>query len=363
MVTNLPAKSKALWAKAMLEKDPKIKLELLKQFYSSFPKHKSTEKLEMQLKRQMRSLEDEIERRKKKHAKVVNIWGIKKEADLQLGIIGKLNETIEYFNKVTKMQVDFFETFARPIVGTIKADSILLQTILCPFDSQIGESKQKKIGNLLGNIDLLMIILPESGHLEYLIDVINWLSQYNITITLLKKDVKIETTGTGGIRVVGKSRFCSENEIKQFLYEYKIMNGIIKVSEETTLEDIESTIFGQVSKPGIILYRNSKQEIDVRSNYKNISLVPLESDKHDLLKIILDTLGLIRVYTKRRDTEIAEHPILVKKGAPVIEAAKIIHKELAENFLYAKLIRAKEEIKVGKYFILNDGDIIEVRSK
>lgn len=65
MVTNLPARAKALWAKAMTTKDPKEKLELLKQFYSSFPKHKSTERLEMQLKRQMKGLEEEIEKKRK----------------------------------------------------------------------------------------------------------------------------------------------------------------------------------------------------------------------------------------------------------------------------------------------------------
>ncbi|MEM3403555.1 MAG: TGS domain-containing protein [Nitrososphaeria archaeon] len=363
MVTNLPAKSKALWARAMLEKDPKVKLELLRQFYSSFPKHKSTEKLEMQLKRQMKSLEEEIERRKKKYGKVVNIWNIKKETDIQLAVIGKLNESIEYFSKVTKVRVDPFEAFARPIVGTIQSDSIPLQTILCPFDSQIGEIKQKKIANLLSNADLLIIILPENEHLKYLTEVIDWLSQNNITIKVFKKYVRIEATGTGGIRVVGKSKFCNESEIRKFLYEYKIINGIIKVSEETTLEDIESTIFGQTSKPGLILYWNSKQEIDVKNNYKSISLTPLKTEKQDLLKIILDILGLIRVYTKGRDTEVAERPILLKRGSQVIEAAKVIHKELAEDFLYAKLIRANEEFKVGKYFILNDGDIIEVRSK
>ncbi|MGQ9781720.1 MAG: TGS domain-containing protein [Nitrososphaeria archaeon] len=363
MVTNLPAKSKALWAKAMLARNPKEKLELLKQFYSSFPKHKATERLEMQLKRQMKGLEEEIERGRKKHGTVVNIWSIKKSGELQLAIIGRLDEAIEYFRELTNKKIEIFDVYTRPNIGTMKINFVILQVILCPFDDRLSDDRQKKIGSLLYNIDLLLVILPEKEPVKYLSDLISWLTQYNITLTSRKREAKIEHTGTGGIRIVGKSRFCIEEQIKQFLFEYKITDGIVKISEETTLEDVEAVVFGQINKPALILCKNQEQEALMRSSFTIIPSMLLTFEKNDLLNRILGILGLIRIYTKGRGSQVAERPILVRKGANVVEVAKIIHNKMAENFMYAKLWRGRKEIKVGRNFVLEDGDVIEIRSK
>jgi len=363
MSTNLPARAKALWAKAMVSKDPKEKLELLRQFYSSFPKHKSTERLEMQLKRQMKGLEEEIERKKKKHGKVVNIWYIKKGEELQLAVIGRLKESIEYFSKLTGKMVDLFDTYTKPTIRAIKMDSVLLQGILCPFDKELSEERQRKMGNLLNNMDLLIIVLPESEHIQYCSDVINWLAQYNIIPALKNKEVEIERTGTGGIRIVGKSKFCTEDQIRQFLQDYKIVNGIIKISEETKLDDIEAMLYGQISKPALVLCRNSRQETEIKANFKNVPFITSTYNNHYFLEQVLEILGLIRIYTKGHGSEVAERPILVGKESNILEVAKTIHKELAENFIYAKLWRAGEEIRVGRNFILNDKDVVEIRSR
>jgi hypothetical protein len=363
MVTNLPAKSKALWTKAMLAKDPKEKLELLKQFYSSFPKHKATERLEMQLKRQMKGLEEEIERRKKRHGTVVNVWSVKKSDELQLAIIGRLDDVTEYFQELTNKRLDIFDVYSRPNIGTMKVDSVLMQAVLCPFDDQLSGERQKKVGGLLYNMDLLLVILPEQESVKYLSDLVSWLSQYNIMLTSRKREVKIEQTGTGGIRIVGKSSFCTEEQIRQFLFDYKIMNGIVKISEETTIEDIEAMVFGQINKPALVICRSPEQETQMRSNFTSIASMQLPFEKHDLFNKILEILDLMRIYTKGHGSQVAERPVLVRKGANVVELARIIHNKMADNFMYAKLWRGTEEIKVGRNFILEDGDVVEIKSK
>jgi len=363
MVTNLPAKAKSIWAKAMMAKEPEEKLELLKQFYSSFPKHKATERLEVQIKRQIKKLEEEIENKKRKHGKVINIWNVKKEGDIQITVIGKIYDAIDFFEKIVGLKINQFEVYTRPQIGTLKIDSVLLQILLCPFDKTIGEEKQKRFSNLLYNADLLLIILPENNHTNYLGELIEWLHEYNIVLNIKMKEVKIERTSVGGIRIVGKSKFVSEEEIKNFLREYHIDNGIVKISIETTLEDLEAIIFGQISKPAIILYDNEKQKIDIKNIFMDACFLNKIFEKKLFLDKILEILGMIRIYTRGKDEIIAERPILVEKGKKVIDVAKIIHKEMAENFLYAKLIRDGNEIKVGKYFPLEDGDIIEIRSR
>jgi hypothetical protein len=193
--------------------------------------------------------------------------------------------------------------------------------------------------------------------------VINWLTQYNIIPALKNKEVEIERTGTGGIRIVGKSKFCTEDQIRQFLQDYKIVNGIIKVSEETKLDDIEAVLYGQISKPALVLCRNSRQETEIKANFKNVPFITSTYDNHYFLEQVLEILGLIRIYTKGHGSEVAERPILVGQESNILEVAKTIHKELAENFIYAKLWRAGEEIRVGRNFILNDKDVVEIRSR
>ncbi len=363
MVTNLPAKAKAIWAKAMIVKDPEEKLELLKQFYSSFPKHKATERLEVQIKRQIKRLEEEIENKRKKHGKVINIWNVKKEGDIQVTVLGTFYDTLNFFEKIVGLEIDQFEVYTRPQIGTLKIDSILLQVLLCPFDESIGEEKQKKISNLLYNADLFLIILPNSNYITYFNKLISWLEQNNIILNAKRKEVKIERTSEGGIRIVGKSKFITDEEIKNFLREYNIVNGIVKVSIETTLEDLETVIFGQVSKPAILLCNNIEQEREIKKYYTEVYNLKVFFEQKELLKSVLEILGVIRVYTRRKDGVVAERPLLVEKGKTVIDVAKIIHKEMAKNFLYAKLNRNGEELKVGKYFILEDGDIVEIRSR
>lgn len=363
MVTNLPAKAKAIWAKAMIAKDSEEKLELLKQFYSSFPKHKATERLEVQIKRQIKRLEEEIENKRKKHGKVINIWNVKKEGDMQVTVLGTFYDTLDFFEKIVGLKIDQFEVYTRPQIGTLKIDSILLQVLLCPFNESIGEKKQKKFSNLLYNADLFLIILPDNNYITYFNKLASWLEQNNIILNAKRKEVKIERTSERGIRIVGKSKFITDGEIKNFLREYNIVNGIVKVSIETTLEDLEAVIFGQVSKPAILLCNNIEQEKEMKKYYTEVYNLNMFFEQKELLKRILEIFGVIRVYTRRKDGIVAERPLLVEKGKTVIDVAKTIHNEMAKNFLYAKLNRNGEELKVGKYFILEDGDIVEIRSR
>lgn len=363
MVTNLPAKAKAIWTKAMMAKDPEEKLELLKQFYSSFPKHKATERLEVQIKRQIKKLEEEIENKKKKHGKVLNIWNVKKEGDIQVTVLGTFNDVLEFFEKIIGLKVDQFEAYTRPQIGTLKIDSILLQVLLCPFDESLSEEKQKKFSNLLYNADLFLIILPNTDYTTYFNKLITWLEQNNIILNAKRKEAKIERTSEGGIRVVGKSMFITEEEIKNFLREYNIFNCIVRVSVETTLEDLEAVLFGQVSKPAILLCNNIEQEEIKKYYYLEVYNLNRFFKEKDFLKKVLEILGIIRVYTRRKDGIVAERPLLIERGKTVIDIAKIIHNEMAKNFQYAKLNRNGEELKVGKYFILEDGDIVEIRSR
>jgi len=60
---NLPAEARHKWNEVTLTKNPETKLQLMDEFLSLVPKHKGTDKLCGQVKRQMAQLREEIEKR------------------------------------------------------------------------------------------------------------------------------------------------------------------------------------------------------------------------------------------------------------------------------------------------------------
>ena len=65
MPANLPPDAKAKWHDVTQTKNPETRLQLMGEFLSLVPKHKGTEKMCAQVKRQMAQIRDEIEEKKK----------------------------------------------------------------------------------------------------------------------------------------------------------------------------------------------------------------------------------------------------------------------------------------------------------
>jgi Predicted GTPase len=66
MPANLPPEARAKWRKVMEARSQEEKLQALQEFLSSVPKHKGTEKLRMNITRQIAALRREIEEKKRR---------------------------------------------------------------------------------------------------------------------------------------------------------------------------------------------------------------------------------------------------------------------------------------------------------
>ena len=92
MVTNLPQQAKIKWNEVTLTKNPEERLRLMGEFMSLVPKHKGTEKLQRQVKRQMAQLREDIEKKKKQAKRSGGpSYYIQKAGAAQVAIIGPAN--------------------------------------------------------------------------------------------------------------------------------------------------------------------------------------------------------------------------------------------------------------------------------
>jgi len=364
MPTNLPEQAKAKWAEAIAAKDPAQKLRLLKEFYSSFPKHKGTEKLEMSIKRQIVSLEEELERaRLRRRTAVRSEWIIKKEGALQAAVMSSLETSLEFFNTTSRQNAKLHEALASPLVGALKGAGLSLQLVLTPFDKRIGEGKQERFLSIARNSDIILTPLKEEGR-DYVRDLIEWFEEHNIEVKKPKLDVEIKQTPSGGIRVVGSSDYISEREVVDLLCSYMIKNAIVEVSRKATLDDLEAVVFGREARNLQIIPLRAEAVNEVREMGFNNVIYIGSLDPNELVEQILSKLGKIRIYTKAPNSQPVGKPILLNEDATVVDLAAEIHKDFLRFFSYARIWREglPEGVKVGRNFRLKDKDVVELHT-
>jgi ribosome-interacting GTPase 1 len=88
---------------------------------------------------------------------------------------------------------------------------------------------------------------------------------------------------------------------------------------------------------------------------------------NELGKALMESLGIIRVYTKEPGSrKPTGRPFSLKRGTTIGDLAKNIHKEFISNFMFA-MVWAKRlpfsPKKVGLGFVLEDGDVVEIHTR
>ena len=76
--------------------------------------------------------------------------------------------------------------------------------------------------------------------------------------------------------------------------------------------------------------------------------------------------NMIRIYTKERGKEPERKPIVMKRGSTVRDVAERIHEDFAKYFKFAKVWGKSAKFpgeRVGLEHVLEDGDVIEIRTK
>ncbi len=387
MVTNLPQEAKMKWNEVTLTRNPEDRLRLMGEFLSLVPKHKGTEKLCRQVKRQMAQLRDDIEEKKKQAKKGGGpSYFVQKAGAAQVAVIGPANVgRSSLLRAITNSQVEVtdwpFGTTV-PTPGMLPYEDIQFQLVEIPpivEGSSEGRAEGYKNLSQTRNADgiVIMVDLSNDPVGSYLM-VQEELSNSRIFTVEPLGGVEIQKRGYGrDVQFIweGELLDCSNEEVVALLNEYKIRSALVRIRGMVTLDVVEDAIFGNaVYRPTLVIANKADISVDLGTLDKlRQATEPLEvlvfSAKKDveLAKLIgrklFERLHITRIYTKEPGKEPAKDPIVAKGNITVGELAKMIHNDFYERFKYARIWGPAAKFpneKVGLDRELLDGTIIQL---
>ncbi|MCS7136582.1 MAG: FeoB small GTPase domain-containing protein [Nitrososphaerota archaeon] len=381
MPTNLPAEAKAKLAKYREARTHEEKIKALEEAISCIPHHKHTEKMLRQLKKRLAQLRRELEHKPAKGGRRDD-FSIEREGAAQVVLLGATNtgksSLLAMLTNAKPEIANYPMTTRRPIPGMMEYEDVEIQIVELPaiLTETLEETSiaYKSLG-MARNADLIVVVLDASNRpLEQFRKIVEMLEDVGVVLKKERTKVILEKKDSGGIRLVTFGKFNGTvDEIKRLLESVGIRNAVVKIIGDATIEDIEEqVIYEFVYKKGLVilnkfdLMSGNIDEIEDLNLQLETPLVKISAKDgkglEELKRLIFENLGLMRVYTQK-DGVIARKPIVVPIGTTVGQLAYLIHKELAENFRYARVWGTSVKVqgqKVGADHVLQDKDLIEI---
>jgi uncharacterized protein len=388
LVTNLPPQVKEKWHEVTLTRNPEEKLVLMGEFLSMVPKHKGTDRMVSQVKKQMAALREEIERKKRMPKPgSAPVYFVPKAGAAQVAVIGPTNVgRSSLLRAVTNAQVEVtpypYGTKA-PVPGMLPYEDIQFQIVEVPAlveGSSEGRSEGFMKLSMARNADAIIIVVdvrddPAGNFLM----IAGELANSRILIAPLEGEVEIEKRLGTQIQFLWEGELvdCSSEDVIELLAGYKIRSALVRIRGKVTLENVEDAIFGNaVHRPTLVLANKSDLRPERRAIQElRAAAEPLEvivtSAEHTpslaatLGEKLFNLLAITRVYTKEPGKGPAKTPMVFKNAVTVGELARTVHNDFYENFKYARIWGPAAKFpneKVGLDRRLTDGTVIQLHA-
>jgi len=367
-------------------KSPKEKLVALELMLSTIPKHKGTEKMQLQIKRNLSKLKKEVEKEKelKKGGTGGASFFVRKEGAAQVALAGLPNSgKSTILNKLTGRDVgigDYAFTTVKPTPAMLQYKGIQIQLVDMPGlieGVSLGKGMGGPLISAIRAVDAIMILVDLSvDPVKDLELILKELEAKGLRLNKKVPNIEIQKIPTGGIEIIGDNFLieCNSQDVKKILQEERVHNAIITIKEPVTLTDIFEVLDSSLEyKKAIIIgtkgdLPGSKEGLErLEKHVKNFKVFPISAINNVNLDIlpseIFSILGIIRVYTRSPGKEIDNAAMPMKIDSTALDAAKKVHKNLYKNFKFARVWGNSAKFdgqRVGPEHVLRDGDIIEI---
>ncbi len=328
MPANLPPQYVELENEYKQEKDPHIRLELLQRMLREIPKHKGTSHLVGELKRKISKHKAEFEKPKSAGAsRHTAVDHVPKEGAGQCVLFGPPNSgKSSIVGALTNAHVDItswpFGT-RKPVTGMAQWENVQLQLVDTPPISE--DYLENYVFNIIRACDVAVLVLSLGDD--------DLLSQYEFVIRRVHE---------GKVRL--DKLVDPDPQLPTALEKTTI---IVATSTDAPDADMRLTLL--------------QDEVKGRVPICPMSIL-IGNGLKEFLGTAFGTLGLIRAYTKTpgHPPDMTD-PVLIPLGGTVGDAARAIHKEIAEKMQFAKIWGTKtfDGQRVMADHVVEDGDILE----
>jgi len=376
----MPANYTYEFAKAMQEYEHanslEEKLKALKLMKQTAPSHKGAENLRLDISKKIGKIKEKmrLEKQRKGSRKIITV---KKEGVAQIVLVGLPNSgKSTILNTITNTNVevnDYAFTTTKPEIGVMNYKGSNIQVVEIPAlikNSYLGKAQGREKLSLIRNGDLILFCFignKDKVKKDYEL-LLNELNSGYIFVNRKKPNIIVKKLPNTEIEIINTNYLeVDEKETIRFLKSLGVSGVTIILNENTNLDDLKE-IFNQK-----ITYKNAigvwvYGENDFK--YKDLNLIAFNPKNPDINYIhnfeekIYNTIGLIRVFTKKTNgKKNADNlPFILLKGADIEDLCFHLHKDFVENFSYAKVWGSGKYPgqKVSKDFVLSENDIVQI---
>jgi len=326
MPTNLPPDFYEAERRFRLAKSPSEKIACLEEMLSIIPKHKGTDHIRADYRRQISKLKT-TSRTQKGGSVHVSAFRIDREGPGQVVVLGPTNvgksALVEKLtNAAPEVSSNPYTTW-KPTPGMMQVDNVQIQLIdTPPLDREYLEPE---LVDLVRRADLVLIMLDLQTH----------------------PDQQLEST----FKILTENRIFPAHMRENYSGdEYVWFVPVIVLTNKCDDESLDEIcqVFREL----------------LEDEWPILSISALTGRNLDQLKqAVFDSLNILRVYSKPPGEEPDfSKPVVMKKGATLEDFTKEIHKDFHEKLKFAKVWGSTmfDGQMVQRDYILQDGDVVEL---
>jgi hypothetical protein len=341
MPANLTPEYKAVEAAFRKAREPRERLEWLREMLRAIPKHKGTDHLQGAIKRRIKELSEELERPSRGGARGGPSLVIRPEGAAQIALIGPPNAGKSSLHaRLTGSAAHaapYPFTTQYPEPGMMPHENISFQLVDLPAVSP--EHPVPWLASTLQTADasLLVVDLGDPACLEQVAAVRTVLDERRVTLT-----DRWEPAG----EFAGAAAATDDDPFALRLPALLLANKVEHLADP----DAELRAFLEVT------------------GLRYPALAVSAATGQGLGKIgpwLISHLGVARVYTKAPG-RLADRsrPFILHRGQTVEDVARLVHKDLARSLRYARVwgTTGFDGQQVGREHPVKDGDVVELHS-
>jgi uncharacterized protein len=328
MPTNLPPDYYEVEKRFREARDPAEKAALLEQMYALVPKHKGTDHLRADMRRQLSKLNQETQAQRKKGGHASD-YHVEPEGAGQAALIGPSNVgksalLAALTHAMPEVSPAPYTTW-RPLPGMMPLMDIQVQLIDTPaMEAQIAEPG---LFALVRQSDLALLVVDlQADPLQQIAD----------TLLLLRQH-RLAPCPRQGIPEENPERLT-----------YLPFLVLVNKYDDESVDELFSICCELLE-----------------ADWPIIPVSALTGRNFDALKtLVFEHLHIVRVYAKPPSKEPdLERPFVLKEGETVIDLARKVHRDFYEHLKNARVWGSAEfdGQMVTRDYVLHDGDIVELR--